>query len=158
VECSKSSTVCRTFLEFVIGPIASENVAGMCNSPFRDLPTGAMTHLFWASMGLGKDTYIFQNFGVYPFDRLNDAERIAVLAEVAEAMSGYRVDLRCNVLNESALFTVFAVMKARVKKECDDACADRADRGGSWAWRNRILSAFEQVRMKCVCVCVCVCV
>jgi hypothetical protein len=72
-------------------------------------------------MGVGKDSYMFQNFGVYPFDRLNDTERIIVLTEVAEAMSGYKADLKCNVLNESALYAVFALMKARIKKELDDA-------------------------------------
>jgi hypothetical protein len=35
-----------------------------------------------------------QNFGVFPFDRLNDTERIVVLTEVAEAMSGHKSDLR----------------------------------------------------------------
>ena len=63
---------------------------------------------------------MFQNFGVYPFDRLNDTERIIVLTEVAEAMSGYKMDLKCNILSESALYAVFALMKARIKKELDD--------------------------------------
>ena len=85
-------------------------------SPFRELPSGPTSYLFWTAMGVGKDSYMFQNFGVYPFDRLNDTERIKVLTEVAEAMSGYKVDPTCNILNESALYAVFALMKARIKK------------------------------------------
>jgi hypothetical protein len=78
------------------------------------------------AMGVGKDSYMFQNFGVFPFDRLNDTERIIVLTEVAEAMSGYKTDLKCNILNESALYAVFALMKARIKKELDDGDAAAA--------------------------------
>jgi hypothetical protein len=96
-------------------------------------------------MGVGKDSYMFQNFGVYPFDRLNDTERIIVLTEVAEAMSGYKPDLKCNVLNESALYAVFALMKARIKKELDDSHKSTADAEPSYLWRKRVLEAYEQV-------------
>lgn len=91
-----------------------------CPSPFRDLPSGPASYLFWTSMGVGKDSYMFQNFGVYPFDRLNDTERIIILTEVAEAMSGYKTDYQCNLLNESALYAVFALMKARIRKELEE--------------------------------------
>ncbi len=100
-----------------------------CPSPFHELPAGPASYLFWTAMGVGKDSYMFQNFGVYPFDRLNDTERIIVLTEVAEAMSGYKADLKCNVLNESALYAVFALMKARIKKELDDAEKEEVRRG-----------------------------
>ena len=43
-----------------------------CVSPFTELPPGPASYLFWTAMGVGKDSYMFQNFGVYPFDRLND--------------------------------------------------------------------------------------
>ena len=122
-------------------------------SPFRELPAGASSFLFWTAMGVGKDSYMFQNFGVFPFDRLNDTERIIVLTEVAEAMSGYKPDLRCNLLNESALYAVFALMKARIKAELEAADlpleADGDDGGGggseSVVWRRRVLQAYEQV-------------
>ncbi len=120
---------------------------GTCGlvSPFRELPPGAASFLFWTAMGVGKDSYMFQNFGVYPFDRLNDTERIIVLTEVAEAMSGYKLDLKCNILNESALYAVFALMKARIKKELDDS--SKAENGvePSYLWRKRVLEAYEQV-------------
>ena len=88
---------------------------------------------------------MFQNFGVFPFDRLNDTERIVVLTEVAEAMSGYRVGLVGNVLNESALYAVFALMKARIKRELEDGELLEADEQESVVWRKRVLEAYQQV-------------
>ena len=83
-----------------------------------------MSQLFWRAIGNGKGkdaSFIFQNFDVYPFDRLQDSERIVVLTKVAEAMSGYKTDIECNILNESALFAVFAMIKKRIANELDAA-------------------------------------
>jgi hypothetical protein len=144
-------------------------------SPFRELPAGPASFLFWTALGVGKDSYMFQNFGVYPFDRLNDTERIIILTEVnlvsfpalrililifvsfllfffcfpfakqvAEAMSGYKSDLKPNILNESALYAVFALMKARIKKELEDAQKDE-ETDTNFLWRKRVLEAYEQV-------------
>jgi len=124
-------------------PVAGPTGTG--HSPFRELFSGPMSYLFWFSMGVGKDSYMFQNFGVYPFDRLNDTERIIVLTEVAEAVSGYKPDLKCNILNESALYAVFALMKARIKKELDDSEKEDLDSDRTTIWRKRVLEAYEQV-------------
>ena len=75
------------------------------------------SHLFWRTIGRGKDKCIFQSFQVYPFDRLQDSERIVVLTRVAEAMSGYRTDLAVNILHESTLYVVFAMMKRHIRDE-----------------------------------------
>jgi len=161
IEVAKTSEVCRLLLEFQsnYGDLDFEreaerqqrllvdphNLDTAC-SPFRELPAGPASYLFWTAMGVGKDSYMFQNFGVYPFDRLNDTERIIVLTEVAEAMSGYKADPVCNILNESALYAVFALMKARIKKELEDSEANHsAGSGDSYLWRQRVLDAFEQV-------------
>ena len=115
-------------------------------SPFRELPSGPSSFLFWTAMGVGKDSYMFQNFGVFPFDRLNDTERIIVLTEVAEAMSGYKTELRCTLLNESALYAVFALMKARIRRELEDGEAqDMELEAESVVWRKRVLEAYQQV-------------
>ena len=114
-------------------------------SPFRELPAGPSSYLFWTAMGVGKDSYMFQNFGVFPFDRLNDTERIIVLTEVAESMSGYTRDLRCTLLNESALYAVFALMKARIKRELEDGEVADSEETESIVWRKRVLEAYQQV-------------
>lgn len=59
-------------------------------------------------------------------------------------MSGYKMDLKCNILNESALYAVFALMKARIKKELDD-CEKDDELDSSFLWRKRVLEAYEQV-------------
>jgi hypothetical protein len=46
----------------------------------------------------------------------------------------------CNILNESALYAVFALMKARIKKELEDSEANHsAGSGDSYLWRQRVL-------------------
>jgi hypothetical protein len=87
---------------------------------------------------------MFQNYCVYPFDRLHDTERICVLTEVAESISGYKKDLESSILNESTLYAVFAFMKSRVKNELDTA-SDEPDSDGNFLWRKRVLQAYEQV-------------
>ena len=161
LEVSKNSEVCRLLLEFTTAtlsldppspaPALSSHPATSPHilsthlptpiSPFRELPSGPSSYLFWTAMGVGKDSYMFQNFGVFPFDRLNDTERIIVLTEVAEAMSGYKTDLKGSLLNESALYAVFALMKARIKRELEGRRAAgggtsrRAWCGASACWR-----------------------
>ena len=165
LEVSKNSEICRLLLEFTTAtltldppsstPPLSSHPATSPHilsphlptpiSPFRELPSGPSSYLFWTAMGVGKDSYMFQNFGVFPFDRLNDTERIIVLTEVAEAMSGYKTDLRGNLLNESALYAVFALMKARIKRELEDGELLEADEQESVVWRKRVLEAYQQV-------------
>lgn len=152
---AKNADICRVILEFHTGygyesieerdseDTALDGSLVTTISPFRELPPGPASYLFWTAMGVGKDSYMFQNFGVYPFDRLNDTERIIALTEVAEAMSGYKLDLKCNILNESALYAVFALMKARIKKELDD-CEKQEDLDSSFLWRKRVMEAYEQ--------------
>eukprot|EP00457_Paulinella_chromatophora_P000221 gb/GEZN01000221.1/.p1 GENE.gb/GEZN01000221.1/~~gb/GEZN01000221.1/.p1 ORF type:complete len:1802 (+),score=284.99 gb/GEZN01000221.1/:73-5478(+) len=148
LEVAKNAEICRLILEFHTSaqfpPPISSKTPGTATSPFRELPSGPASYLFWTAMGVGKDSYMFQNFGVYPFDRLNDTERIIVLTEVAEAMSGYKMDLKCNILNESALYAVFALMKARIKKELEEVDKDD-DLESSYLWRKRVLEAYEQI-------------
>ncbi len=55
----------------------------------------------------------------------------------------YKVDPACNILNESALYAVFALMKARIKKELDES--EKNETQDSFLWRKRVLEAFEQV-------------
>ena len=91
-------------------------------NPFKPLPVDnpdvvPTSHLFWRTIGCGKDRCVFQSFAVYPFDRLQDSERIVILTRVAEAMSGYKTDLKCNILNESTLYVIFAMMKRHIKEE-----------------------------------------
>ena len=165
LEVSKNSEICRLLLEFTTAtltldppsstPSLSSHPATSPHilsphlptpiSPFRELPSGPSSYLFWTAMGVGKDSYMFQNFGVFPFDRLNDTERIIVLTEVAEAMSGYKTDLKGNLLNESALYAVFALMKARIKRELEDGELLEADEQESVVWRKRVLEAYQQV-------------
>ena len=165
LEVSKNSEICRLLLEFTTSTLAldppSHSSAPASHpatsphilsphlptpvSPFRELPSGPSSYLFWTAMGVGKDSYMFQNFGVFPFDRLNDTERIIVLTEVAEAMSGYKTDLKGNLLNESALYAVFALMKARIKRELEDGELLEADEQESVVWRKRVLEAYQQV-------------
>jgi hypothetical protein len=118
-----------------------------CGSPFRQLPSGPSSRLFWAAMGVGKDSYMFQNYNIFPFDRLNDTERIIVLTEVAEAMSGYNADPDHSVLSESALYAVFALMKARIYTELSDGGQGGHPIEGHdpFHWRRRVLQSFEQV-------------
>ena len=79
-----------------------------------------ISHLFWRAIGNGKDSsFIFQNFNVYPFDRLQDSERVVVLTRVAQAMSGYKTDIERNILNGSALYAVFAMIKKRISHELE---------------------------------------
>ena len=96
------------------------------STPFKPLPDGPLNTLFWQSIGIGKDYHIFQNLRIYPYDRLDHDERILVLSEVAEAMSSYKLNksnddciLECNILTESVLYYIFALLKARIKKEID---------------------------------------
>mmetsp|Transcript_1866 Transcript_1866/g.4288 ORF Transcript_1866/g.4288 Transcript_1866/m.4288 type:complete len:1872 (-) Transcript_1866:313-5928(-) len=166
LEVAKDSATCRWMLEWFCKNSGLEETEDKgVTSPFKDLPPGPASYLFWTAMGVGKDSYMFQNFGVYPFDRLNDTERIIVLTEVAEGMSGYKSNLRCNILNESALYAVFALMKARIDKELDRYPIEEdpgtvydsgtpGTRPGSnpddeaeecFLWRKRVLAAFEQV-------------
>ena len=91
-------------------------------SPFKPLPIDQTSHiptshLFWRTIGCDKDKCIFQSFNIYPFDRLKDSERIVVLTRVAEAMSGYKTDIKCNILNESTLYIVFVMMKKHIKQD-----------------------------------------
>ena len=166
LEVSKNSEICRLLLEFTTATLTLDSppptTAALSShpatsphilsphlptpiSPFRELPSGPSSYLFWTAMGVGKDSYMFQNFGVFPFDRLNDTERIIVLTEVAEAMSGYKTDLKGNLLNESALYAVFALMKARIKRELEDGELLEADEQESVVWRKRVLEAYQQV-------------
>ena len=166
LEVSKNSEICRLLLEFTTVTLTldppSPTAAALSShpatsphilsphlptpiSPFRELPSGPSSYLFWTAMGVGKDSYMFQNFGVFPFDRLNDTERIIVLTEVAEAMSGYKTDLKGSLLNESALYAVFALMKARIKRELEDGELLEADEQESVVWRKRVLEAYQQV-------------
>ena len=165
LEVSKNSEICRLLLEFTTATLTLDPPAASPPhpshpatsphilsphlptpiSPFRELPSGPSSYLFWTAMGVGKDSYMFQNFGVFPFDRLNDTERIIVLTEVAEAMSGYKSELRGTLLNESALYAVFALMKARIKRELEDGELLEADEQESVVWRKRVLEAYQQV-------------
>jgi len=169
LEIAKNTEVCRIILErYCVHNGWEEKKNGAIDpqtvSPFRDLPPGPASYLFWTAMGVGKDSFMFQNFGVYPFDRLNDTERIIVLTEVAEGMSGYKSNIRPNILNESALYAVFALMKARIDKELservpqEDEVAHQthfldgghvpqldSDIEECFLWRKRVLAAFEQV-------------
>ncbi len=93
LEVAKNADICRIILEFHTGYEYLEDRESVDDallstnalSPFRELPPGPASYLFWTAMGVGKDSYMFQNFGVYPFDRLNDTERIIVLTEVLAA-------------------------------------------------------------------------
>merc|ERR1712228_543631 len=169
-QCSSSHSVHKLL------PVIGEQNKIRITSPFVALPVDnpdhiPTSHLFWRTIGCGKDKCIFSSFDVYPFDRLQDSERIVVLTKVAEAMSGYKLDLECNQLNESTLFVVFAMMKRRIKEECN-ACNDCYDDDNNVAltptpppssssctisesievnecesmkWRKRTLNAFEHL-------------
>ena len=135
--------------------------------PFRELPSGAASYLFWTAIGVGKDSFMFQNFGIYPFDRLNDTERIIILTEIAETMSGFKKNIQPNILNESSLYAVFALMKARLKLELqytdtvdiqhhqhnnniNNTTNNNANNSielneSHFVWRKRIIAAYEQV-------------
>jgi len=141
----------------------SASQATICQSPFRQLPPGPASHLFWTAIGVGADSLMFQPLHVYPFDRLQDTERILVLAQVAEAMTGLSTqELQPNVLNESALYAVFALMKIRIQKEIHPPPPDQQQQQQhqdpsdpnvspptpsqpSTLWRGRVLEAYEQV-------------
>eukprot|EP01083_Nonionella_stella_P211845 765551_1 len=94
IQVCKSSKLIRLILTHIIQNTSSNNNIHMildsddtiCNnkSPFIPLPVDnpdhiATSHLFWKTIGCGKDRCIFQSFNVYPFDRLQDSERIVVL-------------------------------------------------------------------------------
>lgn len=143
IEVAKNSETIHAILDFssAYQPFAAQS-SFPTQSPFRELSRGPASYLFWASIGVGKDNYMFQKFGVYPYDRLNDTERILILTEVAECICGYRSDLQSNILYESTLYAVFSMMKIRTKKEID--ISDNED-DLTFAWRKRVLEAYEQL-------------
>lgn len=119
-------------------------------SGFDQLRAGPVAVLFWSAIGVGRDNAMFQQLGVYPFDRLNDTERIVVLTEVCERIAGYRQDIDIDVLRDSALFAVFAMMKLRVKKEIDagntkSASSRTDDDERRYGWRRKIVAAYEHL-------------
>ena len=78
-----------------------------------------ISHLFWRAIDNSKEkdsSFIFQYFNVYPFNRLQDSER------VAEAMSGYKTDIECNIINESVLYA-FAMIKKHISHELETTVA-----------------------------------
>ena len=145
LEIAKNLNIVRTILEFsarIKKPASALKKVPV--NPYKQLPQGASTFLFWSSIGVGKDNFMFQQFGVYPFDRLNETERIILLTEVTERIAGYKNNVTCDVLHESTLFAVFAMMKARVKKEIESVDSDDVF-DTSFVWRRRVLEAYEQV-------------
>ena len=60
---------------------------------------------------------MFQNLGIYPYDRLSDMERVIVLSRIAESLSGFNDNLETNILYESALEAVFTMLRMRVRDE-----------------------------------------
>lgn len=140
LDVSKSTKTARTILEFFSAPLPADSRSG----PFDELALGPVTSLFWSALAVGKDNSMFQPCDVYPFDRLNDTERIIVLTRVTEGISGYRSDVPCDILHESALYAVFALIKTRVRREIElSECEDILE--NSYIWRAKVIDAYEQV-------------
>jgi ankyrin repeat protein len=141
LEIAKNQDNARAIIQF-----CTKNVITGDNpeSPFKKLPIGSICTLFWSAIGIGKDNVMFQNFGVYPFDRLMDTERIHVLTEVAEAVSGYKENIPYDILHESALYAVFAMINLRVKREIESLDSENV-KDDSKIWRSLVLESYEQL-------------
>jgi len=138
-------------------------------SPFERLPPGAPADLFWNALKdplepppkkkkkrdkdlcirADYDCLALTKFGIYPFDRLERSERIALILDVAEALGGYKPIEKTNILLESSLYAVFELIKRRI---CDEILVQKEQLGNSedsshiavTLWRKRALDAFMQ--------------
>ena len=70
LEVTKNAETCRLVLEyyaddpFGLSKDNGEQRSKPRTSPFRELPPGPASFLFWTAMGVGKDSCMVQNFGV----------------------------------------------------------------------------------------------
>ncbi|ETO01116.1 inversin protein alternative isoform, partial [Reticulomyxa filosa] len=139
LECSHTPThtLCTTNKKIMINPLETPLPT---ESDHDFLP---FSHLFWRGIGQQKDHFMYHSFHIYPFDRLQDSERVVVLTRVAEAMSGYKPIVQANVLYESALYVVFAMIKRQIYDEITDY-VNASEKSDLANWREKTWIAFQK--------------
>jgi hypothetical protein len=72
--------------QYVVRELLCSVAGSPCTCPAMSSQS-FVADVFWSAMGLGQDNHLFECFGVYPFDRLTDPERIVVMHNVLSGFS-----------------------------------------------------------------------